>query len=132
MGRIESNEKLCPTLDTRCDCLGIVVRSKNQHLRKLIGEIESCETQALDTYNQTTHNGLYETIRANIDKRNEDFLFKDLRIRKFTPRECFRLMGVKDEDFDKIAKNQSNASLYHLAGDSIVVNVLMAIYRSML
>lgn len=132
MGRIESNEKLCPTLDTRCDCLGIVVRSKNQHLRKLIGEIESCETQALDTYNQTTHNGFVQTIRANIDKRNEDFLFKDLRIRKFTPRECFRLMGVKDEDFDKIAKNQSNASLYHLAGDSIVVNVLMAIYRSML
>lgn len=132
MSRIESNEKLCPTLDTRCDCLGIVVRSKNQHLRKLIGEIESCETQALDTYNQTTHNGFVQTIRANIDKRNEDFLFKDLRIRKFTPRECFRLMGVKDEDFDKIAKNQSNASLYHLAGDSIVVNVLMAIYRSML
>lgn len=116
----------------RGDCLGIVVRSKNQHLRKLIGEIESCETQALDTYNQTTHNGFVQTIRANIDKRNEDFLFKDLRIRKFTPRECFRLMGVKDEDFDKIAKNQSNASLYHLAGDSIVVNVLMAIYRSML
>ena len=55
-----------------------------------------------------------------------------LRIRKLTPKECFRLMGVKDEDFEKIAKNQSDSSLYHLAGDSIVVNVLMAIFREMM
>ena len=52
----------------------------------------------------------------------------NLRIRKLTPRECFRLMGVKDEDFEKCAKNQSNASLYHLAGDSIVVDVLCHIF----
>ena len=56
----------------------------------------------------------------------------NLRIRKLTPKECFRLMGVKDEDFEKIAKNQSDSSLYHLAGDSIVVNVLMAIFKEML
>ena len=56
----------------------------------------------------------------------------DLRIRKLTPKECFRLMGVRDDDFDNCAKNQSNASLYHLAGDSIVVNVLMAIFKEML
>jgi DNA (cytosine-5)-methyltransferase 1 len=55
----------------------------------------------------------------------------DLRIRKLTPKECFRLMGVKDEDFEKIAENQSNASLYHLAGDSIVVDVLMAIFNNL-
>ena len=59
-------------------------------------------------------------------------LTRDLRIRKLTPKECFRLMGVKDEDFDKIAKNQSDSSLYHLAGDSIVVNVLMAIFKELL
>ncbi len=56
----------------------------------------------------------------------------NLRIRKLTPRECFRLMGVKDEDFDRVAKNQSDSSLYHLAGDSIVVNVLMAIFKELL
>lgn len=56
----------------------------------------------------------------------------DLRIRKLTPKECFRLMGVKDEDFEKCAKNQSDSSLYHLAGDSIVVNVLMAIFKELL
>ena len=56
----------------------------------------------------------------------------DLRIRKLTPKECFRLMGVKDEDYEKCAKNQSDSSLYHLAGDSIVVNVLMAIFKDLI
>ena len=41
-------------------------------------------------------------------------------------------MGVKDEDFEKIAKNQSDSSLYHLAGDSIVCQCLMAIFKQML
>lgn len=51
----------------------------------------------------------------------------DLRIRKLTPKECFRLMGVKDEDYEKCAKNQSDSSLYHLAGDSIVTLVILSI-----
>ena len=58
--------------------------------------------------------------------------YNDLKIRKLTPLECFRLMGVKDEDYYKVAKNQSNSSLYHLAGDSIVVDVLMAIFKEMI
>ena len=64
--------------------------------------------------------------------QKEGIVNSDLRIRKLTPRETFRLMGVKDEDFDKCAKNQSDSSLYHLAGDSIVVNVLMAIFKEMI
>lgn len=60
---------------------------------------------------------------------NENKISNGLRIRKLTPREAFRLMGVKDEDFERCAKNQSNASLYHLAGDSIVVNVLCHIFN---
>lgn len=59
-------------------------------------------------------------------------LKNDLKIRKLTPKECFRLMGVKDEDFEKVAQNQSDSSLYHLAGDSIVVNVIQAIIGEML
>lgn len=56
----------------------------------------------------------------------------DYRIRKLTERECFRLMGVKGEDFEKIAKSQSMSSLYHLAGDSIVTTCLMAIFGELL
>ena len=62
----------------------------------------------------------------------EGIVNSNLRIRKLTPLECFRLMGVKDEDYYKVAKNQSNSSLYHLAGDSIVVNVLMAIFKELI
>lgn len=50
-----------------------------------------------------------------------------LRIRKLTPRECFRLQGLKDEDIDLIMEHQTNASGYHLAGDSIEVTCLLAI-----
>ena len=63
---------------------------------------------------------------------NDRGVVENLRIRKLTPLECFRLMGVKDEDYYKIAKNQSNSSLYHLAGDSIIVNVLMAIFKELM
>ena len=53
-------------------------------------------------------------------------------IRKLTPKECGRLMGVRDDDIDKMLVNQSNSSLYHCFGDSIVVDVLMAIFKQML
>ncbi len=56
----------------------------------------------------------------------------DYKVRKLTERECFRLMGVKNEDFDKLRHNQSKSKLYHLAGDSIVVPCLMAIFGQML
>ena len=73
-----------------------------------------------------------DNISISITTECNPYYKNNLRIRKLTPRECFRLMGVDDEGFDKIAKNQSDASLYHLAGDSIVVNVLMAIFKEML
>lgn len=54
----------------------------------------------------------------------------DVRIRKLTPRECFRLMGFTDDDFDKI-KGISNSQLYKMAGNSIVVNVLTEIFKEL-
>ena len=54
----------------------------------------------------------------------------ELRIRKLTPKECFRLMGFSDEDFDSI-HGISNAQLYKMAGNSIVVNVLEEIFKSL-
>lgn len=57
---------------------------------------------------------------------------KKFRIRKLTPRECFRLMGVDDKDIDKIqASGVSNSAQYKLAGNSIVVDVLFHIFRKM-
>ena len=56
----------------------------------------------------------------------------DYRIRKLTPRECFRLMGVSDADIDKIqAVGISKSQQYKMAGNSIVVNCLAAIFRQL-
>ena len=56
-----------------------------------------------------------------------------LKIRKLTPLECWRLMGFDDEDFYK-AKNVgiSDTQLYRQAGNSIVVNVLEEIFKTLL
>lgn len=47
-----------------------------------------------------------------------------IRIRKLTPKECFRLMGFSDENFEAAEKMVSNSQLYKQAGNSIVVDVL--------
>lgn len=129
---VQANNE-CPTLDTRCDCLGVVVNTKNKRQQELANKIDTkIDGQYLDFYNQTTNNEISGTITTRVDASNSSAVYNNYRIRKLTPKECFRLMGVKDEDFDKVAQNQSNASLYHLAGDSIVVNVLMAILKNLL
>ena len=56
----------------------------------------------------------------------------NLRIRKLTPKECWRLMGFDDEDFEKASQVNSNTQLYKQAGNSIVVNVLEAILKELL
>ena len=53
-------------------------------------------------------------------------------VRRLTPRECWRLMGFDDEDFDKAREVSSDTQLYKQAGNSICVNVLEAILGQML
>ena len=156
---VEQNN-LSPTLDTRCDCLGVCVNDKPKVLGG-IGEKDSNNntqwkqqnriyddnvaisiTTAFNPYYACAMRGREGKQQIELSNREiantittvqkDSMVSNNLRIRKLTPRECFRLMGVKDEDFDKVRKNQSDASLYHLAGDSIVVNVLMAIFKKLL
>ena len=133
-----------PTLNTKCKDTKIYVGNKS--LRETIEKNNIDDTCYIDTYNKRIdkdksgqfeqqvydENGSARTLKASEGSGNIPKVINDLRIRKLTPRECFRLMGVKDEDFEKCAKNQSDSSLYHLAGDSIVVNVLMAIFNELL
>lgn len=56
----------------------------------------------------------------------------NIRIRKLTPTECYKLMGFTAEDCKKVSEGGiSNAQLYKQAGNSIVVNVLEAIFKSL-
>ena len=68
-----------------------------------------------------------EGVILYIDEIKEDF-----KIRKLTPRECFRLMGLNDSDIDKIqATGLSNSQQYKMAGNSIVVQVLEGIFKNL-
>lgn len=135
----KENAEIAKTITTRSGSrmddnfiIEINLTSKNRRLKELLNKIDLTKDQYLDVYNQTTSEILCGTITTRINEGNNQFVYKDYRIRKLTPKECFRLMGVKDQDFENIAQNQSNVSLYHLAGDSIVVDVLMAIFRKMI
>lgn len=104
--------------------------------RTLLAEKSFCGGGVLivqeNTFTDEELNKIGEDYAMNPSKYENNMQQQGYAIRKLTPRECFRLMGVKDEDFDKIEKNQSNSSLYHLSGDSIITDVLMAIFKEMI
>lgn len=62
--------------------------------------------------------------------RQPKFLVEN-RVRKATPRECWRLMGFSGEQFDLVAGKLSNAQLYKLAGNAIVIPVLEGIFTNL-
>ena len=91
-------------------------------------------------YGQTTRWGLYDkagiapTLVAAMGEGGGyiPMLEKKGRIRKLTPKECWRLMGFSDEDFEKAQSvPTSNTQLYKQAGNSIVVNVLEKIFKNL-
>ena len=73
-----------------------------------------------------------EMIQTLTTFQDKGVVMNDLRIRKLTPKECWRLMGFDDEDFNKASQVNSNAQLYKQAGNSIVVNVLENILKNLL
>lgn len=72
--------------------------------------------------------GVSQTLQANDSMGT----YQNYRIRKLTPKECWRLMGFDDSDFEKAEKVNSNTQLYKQAGNSIVVNVLENILRNLI
>lgn len=130
-----------PTITTSVQCLGMVVNDcipiKNNTKQ---GYLFAKEGDGVKI------SGRMEHQRGNVQVGRSPTLLTDgnsvgvcvknnknnLAIRTLTERECFRLMGVKDSDFDKVKVHQTKQKLYHLAGDSIIVDVLMAIFKQML
>lgn len=55
-----------------------------------------------------------------------------MRIRRLTPKECFRVMGFEDEDYYNASMVNSETQLYKQAGNSIVVNVLVNLFTNLL
>lgn len=72
-------------------------------------------------------NGLSPTLNTMQGGGLEPKIFIDGKIRKLTPRECWRLQGFPDWAFDKAQEVNSNSQLYKQAGNSVTVNVIKAI-----
>lgn len=90
-----------------------------------------------DMSNRAYHeNGIAPTLTASGESGAKKILVSQstehLRIRKLTPRECFRLMGMREDDIDKIQQvGISNTQQYKMAGNSICVPVLEGIFRNL-
>ena len=78
-------------------------------------------------YNQGGEKDIAPSVTTSSYECN-NIVKEQYRIRKLTPKECFRLMGVADTDSDKITAVLSKSRCYKVAGNSIVVDVLAAIF----
>jgi DNA (cytosine-5)-methyltransferase 1 len=83
--------------------------------------------------NSKTHRGRVGKGQANtlLTGGSQGVVIPDFRIRKLTPRECWRLQGFPDWAFDKAQEVNSNSQLYKQAGNSVTVNVIEAIAREL-
>lgn len=79
-------------------------------------------------YNQGGEHDIAPTLTSNSYQEN-NHLSDGFRIRKLTPRECWRLQGFPDWAFDKAQEVNSNSQLYKQAGNSVTVNVIAAIAK---
>lgn len=98
------------------DSINLMIKEHNRnarHQQDLLQHKEDiCRCIPAGTHGSTPH--LTKTVVSDCP----------LRIRKLTPKECFRLMGFSDEDFEKAKIFNSNTQLYKQAGNSIVVPVV--------
>lgn len=111
------------TLKTSCSDVEVVVSDKPI----CVGQVSTGNSQAGKVYSP---DGVSQTLCAGTHGYAMGNIEHNLRIRKLTPLECFRLMGFDDDDFYKI-KGISNSQLYKMAGNSIVVDVLVHLFKNL-
>ena len=130
-GSVWDKDGLSPTLDTmqggyRQPCIEIKNNTKKGYLEAHDGD--GVYTN-VSTKRGTVQKEMIQTLTTFQDK---GVVMNDLRIRKLTPKEYWRLMGFDDEDFEKASQVNSNTQLYKQAGNSICVPVLIAILNNIL
>lgn len=99
-------------------------QSKIQKVGQISSNGSQCGTVISD-------NGISANLVAGTHGYANSHIATQYRIRKLTPRECGRLMGVSDEDITKMAAVNSNTQLYKQFGNSIVVDVMCAMFKNL-
>lgn len=113
-GRVQENGTISPT----------ITATETGICR--IEKADGCYTNQSPSFTRVPLEGLSRTLKADSHPAG---VYDGIRIRKLTPKECFRLMGFSDQNFDAAKKaGISNSQLYKQAGNSIVVDVLYYIY----
>lgn len=131
--RVYSDFGLSPALNTmqggnRQPKIMVKEATKQGYAIAEIGDSINLEQPNSKTRRGRVGNQVAQTLTCSC---NQATLQEDYRIRKLTPKECWRLQGFKDEDFEKASKVNSNSQLYKQAGNSISVNVVMEIYKEL-
>lgn len=135
-GRVKENGNLAPTLDTGCEVgvieqIGNIVDDKDIGFKNpQRGRVYS--DKGIAPALSTMQGGGLEPkiVTNNTQDRNGVVIETDkIRIRKLTPKECFRLQGFPDEYFERARTVNSDNQLYKQAGNSVTVNVIYEIAR---
>ena len=132
-GAVWDKDAISPTLDTMQGGWrqpSILIKNATKQ-----GYLEANEGDGIDlTYpnSQTRRGRVQKEMSQTLQTGTSVGTLDGYRIRKLTPLECWRLMGISDEDFYKAQEVNSNSQLYKQAGNSIVVQVLEAIFKELL
>lgn len=139
--RVYSKEGISPTLTTMQGGntepkIAEPIAYVKEATKKGYAEIYEGDSVNLEQPNSKTRRdrvgkGCAQTLTTSCNQAVVESETKSFRVRKLTPRECYRLMGFKDEQFDKAQQFSSNRQLYKQAGNSIVVDVLYYIFEKL-
>ena len=131
--RVYSADKIAPTLTASGESgakkilLPCIAASRGRYTENLSDRTTGVPTEQRLEFNTKGTSNTITTVQ-----KDNYVVERTYRIRKLTPRECFRLMGMREDDIDKIQQaGISDTQQYKMAGNSIVVNVLEGIFRNL-
>lgn len=130
-GRVQDKGNTCPTLTAQNQ---EVVRIEKPLLLGGVGKENEFGSQYRQGNRVYSSNACAMALNAQPvgNTGGNSYLYNvGYRIRKLTPKECGRLMGVSDDDIDKMAAVNSNTQLYKQFGNSIVVDVMCAMFKNL-
>lgn len=133
-GRIQESRHNMTELEPRQDNISntlTTVQKDNLLLENNIQKVGQISSNGSQCGTVISDNGISANLVAGTHGYANSHIATQYRIRKLTPRECGRLMGVSDEDIDKMAAVNSNTQLYKQFGNSIVVDVMCAMFKNL-
>lgn len=101
------------------------------NLPKIVERVGQISNEGSQCGTVFSDRGLAPTIVAGSHGYANQHIYTAYRIRKLTPLECFRLMGVSDDDAFKMMEINSNTQCYKQAGNSIVVDVMVEMFKKL-